>query len=123
MTLFWDRQNRPIEDVIVWAKKFEDVGYRAGRGRHRWAWPADGVDDLAGDWTWPAVLCVTDETAYDLRDGVLGERPRPGYLDLAHSEQEAAGSGIDWHAVETVFNVSSRPEDGHLKTIIEREAK
>lgn len=28
MTLFWDRQGVPIEDVIEWATKFEDSEYR-----------------------------------------------------------------------------------------------
>lgn len=117
--MFWDRQNRPIEDTLDWARKFEDVSYRV---------IAVDQDDPAGgspmvSTIWQGLdlahfLHVTDETAMIFETAlVVGGHVRDTWL--AHSEQEALVQH-DWACMNHLHR-HSRPEDGLVPLIIERD--
>lgn len=116
-TLFWDRQNRPIEDVIDWARKFEDVGYRVI------AVDSDGPGLPMVSTIWQGMdlahmLHVTDDTAYIFETAfVLDGQAVETFI--WHSEEDAL-AGHRKVCVE-MLGREPRPEDGHVQTIIERE--
>jgi hypothetical protein len=119
MTLFWDRQNKPIEDTIEWAKKFEDLTYRlvavdvdnpgAPMVSTIWNGMDQAFDPFGTDET-----ALIFETAY-IVDGELRDK------FASHSEEGA----LEMHRMVCLelLGREPRPEDGHVQTIIDREAK
>jgi hypothetical protein len=118
MTLFWDRQNKPIEDTIEWAKKFEDAEYRIVAvdfdGEHRMVstiW--QGLDLAHSPWVSDDTAMIF-ETAY-MMSGEIVE------MFTWHSE-EGALEGHDLVCKEFLGR-KARPSDGHLQRVIEAEGK
>ena len=117
MTLFWDRQNRPIEDTLDWARKFEDPAYRLvavdqdapGHPMVSTIW--QGLD-LAHSLHVSDQSAVIFETAY-LEDGEVVQAWQ------WHSEVEAL-SGHNMICAQFLGRFA-RPSDGHVRTIIENE--
>lgn len=119
MTMFWDRKNQPIEDVIEWAKKFEDPSYRLI------AVDTDGPDQPMVSTIWQGLdlahlLHVTDDTAMIFETAYLEGGLVMGSW-IAHSEEEA----LDVHRETCLKNLGRepRPEDGHIPTIVAAEAQ
>lgn len=117
MTLFWDRQNKPIENVIDWAKKYEDVAYRII------AVDMDGPDKPMVSTIWEGMdrsfaIPPTDDTALIFETAVVIDG-RVIDAFLAHSEEGAR----EMHRMVCIeiLNREPRPEDGHVQTIIEME--
>lgn len=119
MTLFWDRQNQPIEDVIEWAKKYEDAAYRVV------AVDSDGQDE-----PWVSTIWQGLDLAHMLyQDGSTAMIFETAYLVggrvvdtvLAHDEAWA----LENHRDFTVKHLGRlpRPEDGHVQTVIANEKK
>ena len=118
-TLFWNRQNEPIEDTLVWARLYEDVAYRV------LAVDSDGPDSPMVSTIWEGLdransLHVTDETAMIFETAYL-ENGQVVEAWLAHSEQQALVQH-DWACVKFLHR-HSRPEDGHVQTIIENDKR
>ena len=118
-TLFWDRDNKPIEDVIVWAMKFEDPAYRIvavdqdGPGTPMVSTIWEGLD-LARS------LRVTDDTAMIFETAyIVNGDVEDRWID--HSEVEA----IQRHRMVclSLLGREPRPSDGHIQTIVEREKR
>lgn len=108
--MFWDRKGEPIEDVIAWAKLYEDVEYRV---------VAVDVDDMDPDKTskmvstiWNGITGNLFETA-TIRNGVIEDFVR------SYSEEEA----LHMHdlACQNFLFRDARPEDRVRETIVERE--
>jgi len=119
VTLFWDRQNKPIEDTLVWARLYEDPAYRIiavdqdAEGTPMVSTIWEGLDRAVN-------LHVTDETAMIfetayLEDGLVVQ------AWLAHSEEEA----LIRHRMVclSMLGREPRPESGHVQTIVEREKR
>jgi hypothetical protein len=115
--MFWDRQNRPIEDTLDWARKFEDAAYRIV------AIDTDGPHLPMVSTVWQglaqeAPLHPTDdtvlifETAY-LEDGHVKE------LWHDHSEEDALAR----HRIVclSMLGREPRPEDGLVRRVVESE--
>jgi hypothetical protein len=119
VTLFWDRQNQPIEDTLDWARKYEDPAYRIiavdqdSEGAPMVSTIWEGLDraiNLHAD----ADTALIFETAY-LEDGRVLE------AWLAHSEEEARTR----HRMVCLSMLGREPdpESGHVQTIVEREKR
>jgi hypothetical protein len=116
--LFWDRENKPIEDTIEWAMKFEDVAYRVI------AVDTDGPDQPMVSTIWegldlghsviPGSIPLIFETALVV-DGYVTDKW------LSATEEDALHN----HALacREYLLRDPRPEDGHVQTIIERDKK
>jgi hypothetical protein len=117
MTIFWDRQNKPIE-TLDWAAKFEDAEYRIV------ALDYDG-ENLMVSTIWqgissPPMLRVSDDTALIFETAVL-ENGLVRDKTTWHSEEQAL-EGHDFYCL-TVLGRHARPEDRHRETVIAREAE
>jgi hypothetical protein len=121
MTLFWDRQNRPIENVIDWAVMFEDPAFRVVACDQ----DAPGTPMVSTIWqglAQGAPLHVTDDTALIFETAFLIN----GHVEQQwwdHSEEQA----LHRHRMVclSMLGREPRPEDGLVQMIIdnEREAK
>lgn len=121
MTLFWDRQNKPIKDTLVWARMYEDTSYRVV------AVDQDGPDMPMVSTIWEGLdravnLHADDDTAMIFETAYLVN----GQVQeawLAHSEQEALVQH-DWACMKFLGR-HSRPEDALVELIVknERESK
>lgn len=119
MTLFWDRQNKPIEDTIEWARKYEDLPYRLvavdtdGPSEPMVSTIWTGMDQSFSPWSNDDTAMIF-ETAY-IVDGELKDK------FVSHSEEGA----LEMHRMVCLelLGREPRPEDGHVQTIIDREAK
>lgn len=119
MTLFWDRQNKPIEDTIVWARKYEDVAYRVV------AVDSDGPEAPMVSTIWEGLdrglsLHQDGSSALIFETALLIN----GHVEnawLSHTEQEALH--IHHQVCVDHLGREPRPEDGHVQTIIERDRK
>lgn len=116
MTLFWDRQNQPIEDTIEWARKYEDDAYRIV------AVDSDGPTSPMISTIWEGL----DRGHYLHQDGstaLIFETARVVDGDvveawLSHTEEDALHNHRQ--ACIDFLGREPRPEDGHVQTIIER---
>lgn len=116
MTLFWDRQNKPIEDTLDWARKFEDPAYRivavdqdyAGSPMVSTIW--QGMDLVHS-------LHVTDDTAVIFETAYLEDGEVVNTWQT-HSESDARRTheSVCWMTLGRAAR-----DDGHVKTIVERE--
>jgi hypothetical protein len=119
MTMFWNRQNQPIEDTIEWAKMFEDPEFRLV------AVDQDGEGTPMVSTIWQGLdldhsLYVTDdtamifETAY-LDDGIVLE------CWHEHTEEQA----LHRHRIVCLTTLGREPApDGGLKrAIVENEKR
>lgn len=119
VTLFWDRQNKPIEDTLVWARLYEDTAYRVV------AVDSDGPTSPMVSTIWEGLdrahtlgqdgsTAMIFETAL-LVDGRISE------AWLSHTEEDAL-----WNHRQACLDYlgrEPRPEDGHLQTIIDNDRK
>jgi hypothetical protein len=116
--LFWDRENKPIENTIEWAKKFEDTAYRV----------------IAVDQDGPDTPIVS--TIWNGLDRGLGLRPTPetvlifetAYLEdglvvqfwLDNTEEQA----LQRHRMVCLSMLGREPrDDGHVATIIANDKR
>lgn len=118
MTLYWDRANHPIADVLEWARLFEDPGYRYV------ALDIEGHRSVSTIWQGLnigfAMLAVTDETAFIFETAYFVEHEmRDSYP--AHSEEGALA--LHTMLCEELLGRPPRPEDGHLQAAIERDRR
>jgi hypothetical protein len=119
MTLFWSRQNEPIEDVIEWAIMFEDAAFRVvavdqdGPGTPMVSTIWNGLDRGHSLHPEPWNVMIF-ETAY-LENGHVVEY----WLD--NTEEQA----LQRHRVVclSMLGREPRPDDGHVQAIIEQERK
>jgi len=119
MTLFWNRQNEPIEDVIEWAIMFEDAAFRVV------AVDQDGPGTPMVSTIWQglaqgAPLHPTTETALIFETAYLVN----GHVEQMwhdHSEEEA----LSRHRMVclSMLGREPRPEDSLVQMIIENERK
>jgi hypothetical protein len=119
MTLFWNRQNEPIEDVIEWAIMFEDPAFRVV------AVDQDEPGSPMVSTIWQglaqgAPLHPTDNTVLIFETAYLVN----GHVENRwhdHSEEDA----LHRHRMVclSMLGREPRPEDGHVQTIIDNDRK
>jgi hypothetical protein len=120
MTLFWDRQNKPIEDTIEWAKKFEADEYRIV------AVDVDDADNMTKmvSTIWNGLdrglsLDATDETALIFETAYL-EHGEVIQFWLDNSEDQA----LHRHRMVCLSMLSKEPDaEGSIRAQILRRSK
>lgn len=117
-TLFWDKDNRPIEDTLVWARLFEDDDYRT---------VAIDVDDITDmhkmvSTIWQGLdllhqLHVTDETAAIFETAYLHD----GHVVEKFPSHSLEGA-LAMHNMmcHEFLGRAAAPEEGHRETLIGR---
>ncbi len=118
MTMFWNRQNEPIEDTIEWAKMFEDPEFRVV------ACDQDGEGTPMVSTIWQglaqgAPLHPTTETALIFETAYLVN----GHVERTwwdHSEEDA----LHRHRMVCLSMLGREPlPDGGLKSLIVENEK
>lgn len=119
MTIFWDRQNRPIDDTIEWAQKYEDPAYRIVAVDQ----DVPGGPMVSTIWEGlakGAPLHPTTESALIFETAwVVNGNVEQTWWD--HTEEQA----LRRHRVVclSMLGREPKPEDGHVQTIVERDKK
>lgn len=110
--MFWNRDNEPITDVLVWARLFEDPHYRI------LAYDVEGSHAVSTIWQGMDLshsLRVTDDTAMIFETAFLTDDIVVDQVNW-HSERGALGG----HSMMCVklLGRPARPEDGWRERVI-----
>jgi len=117
MTMFWDRKGEPIENVIAWARMYEDTSYRVV------AVDTDEAKRMMVSTIWNGIPQATlnndmpigiFETAF-LVDGLVADSWR--------SDTEAEAMFVHDEKCREFLRRPARPDDKHVQTIIENDGK
>ena len=110
MNLFWDKDNKPIEDTLVWARLFEDDDYRKhsprfeGENFKRNLELVDKVRELAaGKGCTPAQLALAWVLAQGQHIVPIPGTKRTRYLDENLGALDVVLDAADLAAIDEVF--------------------
>lgn len=117
MTMFWNRRGEPIENVIAWARLYEDTSYRVI------AVDTDEAKRTMVSTIWNGIPQATLNR--DLPIGIFETALLVGGLieDCWRSDTEAEAMFVHDEKCREFLRRPARPEDGHLRTIIESDRK